>query len=293
MRTAVSLLVRINLALFAVFALGTALAGYACWNILEANARREVLNEAALMVDSSLAMRAYTTSEIQPLLQEQILSAFPPQSVPSYAATSNFTRLRANHPEYTYKEATLNPTNPSDRATDWESDIIERFRNDAATREVIGERDTPMGRTLYLARPIRVQGSCLQCHSLPAAAPKSMIARYGSDNGFGWKVDEAVGAQVVSVPFAMATASARKAFDGFIVSLVAVFAAVLIVVNALLYALVVRPVRSLAARADQVSLGESLAQDFPQGGAREIASLGRSFNRMRKSLAKAMSMLEG
>ncbi len=284
---------RINLALFTVFTLGTVIAGYGCWNILEANARREVLNEAALMVDSALATRAYTSSEIQPLLKEQILNAFPPQSVPSYAATQNFTRLRANHPEYTYKEATLNPTNPMDRAVDWEADIIQRFRNHADTKEVIGERDTPMGPTLYIARPIRVQGTCLQCHSVPAAAPKSMLEHYGPDNGFGWRIDDVVGAQMVSVPFAMATASAKKAFGGFIISLASVFAAVLLAVNGLLYWLVVRPVRTLAKRADQVSLGEDLAQEFPQSGAREIASLGRSFNRMRKSLEKAMSMLDG
>ncbi len=287
-----SLLVRINLALLAVFALGTAIAGYACWALLEDNARREVLNEAALMVDSALATRAYTSSEIQPLLADQIQTAFPPQSVPSYAATQNFARLRARHSEYTYKEATLNPTNPVDRAADWEADIIQKFRNDSKTAEVVGERDTPMGRTLYLARPIRVQGTCLVCHSLPAAAPRSMIARYGSDNGFGWKVDEVVGAQVVSVPFAMATASAEKAFHGFMISLVSVFGAVLLAVNLLLYALVVRPVRRLARCADQVSLGEGIEHEFPQGGAREIASLARSFDRMRKSLEKAMRMLQ-
>lgn len=288
-----SLLVRINLALVAVFALGTGIAGYACWNLLEDNARREVLNEAALMVDSALATRAYTSSEIQPLLAEQIQTAFPPQSVPSYAATRNFAKLRAQHAEYTYKEATLNPTNPADRATDWEADIIQKFRNDPKAAEVVGERDTPIGRTLYLARPIRVQGSCLACHSLPAAAPKSMITRYGSDNGFGWKVDETIGAQVVSVPFAMATASAQKAFHGFVVSLVSVFGTVLIAVNLLLYGLVVRPVRGLARRADQVSLGEGIDTEFQQDGASEIVSLARSFDRMRKSLGKAMRMLEG
>ncbi len=286
-----SLLARINLALFTVCALGMVIAGFGCWTILEANARREVLHEAALMVDSALATRAYTSSEIVPLLEERIQNDFPPQSIPSYAATQNFSRLRAHHAEYTYKEATLNPTNPSDRATDWEADIIQRFRNDPQTTEVVGERDTPIGRSLYLARPIRAEGACLACHSLPAAAPKSMVARYGADNGFGWHDGEVVGAQVVSVPFTLATANARQAFKGFMIALLSVFVAMLIAVNLLLYGLVVRPVRRLARRADQVSLGEDLTLEFPQDGAREIASLGRSFNRLRKSLEKAMNML--
>ena len=182
--------------------------------------------------------------------------------------------------------------NPRDRATDWESDIIQRFRNDAHAREVIGERDTPMGKSLYLARPIRNEAECSSCHSTPAAAPRTLVARYGSDNGFGWQPGEVVGAQVVSVPFARATANADRAFRAVMVSMIAVFAAVFLVVNAVLYRLVVRPVRQIARVADQLSLGDTAAEDFPQHGAQEIASVGRSFNRMRKSLEKAMQMID-
>ncbi len=129
-----SLLFRINLALGAVFIAAALIVGYACRTILDANAQREVFAEAGLMLDSALAIRAYTANEILPLLSERIQSEFPPQSVPFYAATQNFLRLRERHPDYTYKEATLNPMNPRDRAADWESDIIQRFRNDAERR---------------------------------------------------------------------------------------------------------------------------------------------------------------
>jgi protein-histidine pros-kinase len=200
--------------------------------------------------------------------------------------------LRERHADYTYKEATLNPTNPRDRAADWEADIIQRFRNDPRAHEVVGERDTPMGKSLYLARPIRNETECTACHSSPAAAPPTLIARYGADNGFGWQNHEVVGAQVVSVPFASAAASANSAFRAFMISLCGVFAAVFLVVNAVLYLLVVRPVRQIARVADRLSLGETPAEDFPRRGAAEISSLGRSFERMRKSLEKAMRLLE-
>src|SRR3984885_12715617 len=192
-----SLLIRINVALGAAFAVAALMAGYACWTILAANARREVFAEAGLMMDSALAIRDYTANEILPLLNERIQSEFPPQSVPFYAATQNFLRLRVRHPEYTYKEATLNPMNPRDRAADWEGDIIQRFRNDADAKEMVGERDTPMGKSLYLARPIRNEAECSPCHSTPSSAPRSLIARYGASNGFGWQSNEIVGAQVV------------------------------------------------------------------------------------------------
>src|SRR5271167_274503 len=192
-----SMMVRFNAALFAAFALAAALAGYVCWTVLENNARRDVLAEADLMLDSATAVRAYTANEILPLLAGRIDSEFPPQSIPFYAATQNFLHLRERHPEYTYKEATLNPTNPRDRAADWEGDIIQRFRNDTKSQEIVGERDTPMGKSLYLARPIRNGAECLTCHGSPSSAPKTLIAHYGGDNGFGWQTNEVVGAQVV------------------------------------------------------------------------------------------------
>ncbi|MGB6306782.1 MAG: DUF3365 domain-containing protein [Steroidobacteraceae bacterium] len=287
-----SLLVRINLALGAVFIAAALTAGCACRGILEANAQREVFAEAGLMMDSALAIRDYTAKEILPLLGEQIQKDFPPQSVPFYAATQNFLKLRLRHPEYTYKEATLNPTNPRDRAVDWENDLVQRFRNDAHAQEVVGERETPMGKSLYLARPIRNETQCSTCHSQPSVAPRSLIARYGGDNGFGWQPNEVVGAQIVSVPFANATASADRAFQAFMVSLAAVFAAVFVVVNVLLYLLVVRPVRKIARVADRLSLGDMSAEEFSRTGAREMVSLSRSFDRMRKSLEKALRMLE-
>jgi len=287
-----SLLIRINLALSVVFIVAAVIGGYACRGILEANAQREVFTEAGLMLDSASSVRAYTANEIVPLISQRIAEDFPPQSVPSYAATQNFLHLRERHPDYTYKEATLNPTNPRDRPADWEADIIQRFRNDPSTQEVIGERETPMGKSLYLARPIRNEAECLACHSTPAAAPRTLIAKYGSNNGFGWQNHEIVGAHVVSVPFATASANAERAFRAFMISLAAVFSAVFLVVNALLYFLVVRPVRQIARVADRLSLGDSTAEDFPLRGAKEIVSVTRSFNRMRTSLEKALKMLE-
>src|ERR1700734_259090 len=106
-----SLLVRINLALGAVFIAAALIAGYACRTILEANAQREVFAEAGLMMDSALAIRDYTANEILPLLSERIQNEFPPQSVPFYAATQNFLRLRVRHPGYTHKEGALHPAN--------------------------------------------------------------------------------------------------------------------------------------------------------------------------------------
>jgi HAMP domain-containing protein len=286
------LLVRINLALIAVCALAALAMGVTSRSLLQASAKREAFAAAGLMMDSAFAIRAYTATEIRPLLDDKMKTEFRPQSVPSYAATQNFLKIREQHADYSYKEATLNPTNPRDRTTDWEADIVQRFRNDAAIHEVTGERDTPLGRTLYLARPIRVAAECLVCHSLPDAAPTTLITRYGTNNGFGWQVGEIVGAQIVSVPLASATASADRVFGRLMAWVGGMLIAFVLVANGALYLLIVRPMQQMARIADQVSLNDMSAAEFPAGGGREFAALALSFNRMRKSLHKALQLLE-
>ncbi|HXO64962.1 MAG TPA: DUF3365 domain-containing protein [Steroidobacteraceae bacterium] len=288
-----NLLVRINVALIVVFAIGATVTGIACRAVLQGNAEREIRNEAGLMIDSALAARDYTEAQISPLLAAQMQSQFLPQSIPFYAATEQFLRVHSDRPEYAYQEATLNPMNPRDRAMDWQADIIQRFRNEPSMKEFVGERDTPMGRSLYLARPIRAEAGCLACHGLASAAPKTVVARYGGDNGYGWQAGDVIGTQVVSVPIARAEASASAAFRVFLTALTAVFIALLVVVNLVLYFLVVRPVRRMAQIADQLSVGDTSASEFPASGGAEIAALGRAFNRMRKSLDKALKLLEG
>ena len=288
-----SLLVRINVVLVAGFALSAVAVGVACSAALQANAKRDVLRQASLMMDSALATRAYTEEEIRPLLESQMPKRFLAQSVPSYGATQDFLKLHERHPEYAYKEAALNPTNLRDRAMDWEADLIQKFRNDPKTTELVGERDTPLGRSLYLARPIRAEANCLRCHSVPGAAPAALLTRYGSANGFGWQEHEIVAAQVVSVPFSNATAQADATFLSIMMWIVGILVVALLGVNLVLYFLVVRPVRRIVSIADELSVGNVSAPDFPTSGSAELVGLGRAFNRMRTSLDKAMKLLEG
>src|SRR6185295_9478393 len=174
---------KFNLVLLGIFVLGFAIAGYVSYGVLQANAREEIVQHARLMMEAALASRTYTSMQVKPLLETQLKYAFLPQTVPAYAATEVFNEMRKTHPDYGYKEATLNPTNPRDRASDWEADIVNVFRTSSSTKEMIGERDTPTGRALYLARPIQISNAaCLVCHSTIDAAPMTMLDLYGGAN---------------------------------------------------------------------------------------------------------------
>ncbi len=284
---------KFNLAILAVAAVAFILAAVVSYTVLHANARDEVLQNARVMMESANASGDYTNAQVRPLLETQLKYKFIPQSVPAFAATEQFNELRKNYPDYTFKAATLNPTNPRNHATDWEIDIVNQFRQSAAKTEVIGERATQAGRSLYLARPIQIKDpACLTCHSTPDAAPRTMVETYGSANGFGWKVNEIVGANIVSVPTSVPVQRANYTFRIFLLSLLVVFAFTIGMLNVMLYLFVIRRVKRLSKLADEVSLGNLDAGEFQTRSKDEIGVLTEALGRMKTSMVQAIKMLD-
>ena len=288
------LLVKFNLLYLLVMALGIGVSGYITRSLLQQHAREESLDKGRLLIDKANAVRGYTSGQITKLLETQMKYEFLPQSVPSYSAVEVLGALKERYPEYFYKEATLNPTNPRDRAVGWEVDVVNQFRSGVSAKEFVGQRDTPTGPSIYVARPLRITNpACLVCHSSVEAAPKTMVDRYGSANGFGWQLNEVIGAQIVSIPLAVPLARANASFTVFMGSLIGVFAVVGVLLNLMIWVVVVRPVTRLSALADRVSQGELTAPEFDINSRDEIGVLAHSFSRMRASVVAAMKMLEG
>ncbi|RIL03035.1 MAG: signal protein [Proteobacteria bacterium] len=332
---------KFNLIIAGSFGLGLIAASAVSYYQLKESAHSQVVANARIMLETALAVRSFTTDQIQPIvkdnwtalddffvkthlglqqvvdrattedrsefheiasrvldtgkrkLQEMHDNVFYPQTVPAFAATESFRYLQREYPQYRYKEAALNPTNPQNLAEDWERELIERFRGNPELTEWIGERESDGEQLLYLAHPITIKKeACLTCHSSPGAAPVAMVKRYGSARGFGWKMNEIIGAQFVSVPTSLPTEMASKAFKTLVISLALVFIATLIILNIALLITVVRPVRALSHTADTLSKGDLSVPEAEVSGNDEISVLSASFNRMRRSLEKALKMLE-
>ena len=288
-----SLLTKFNLALVLVFSLALVPVGFISHALLQRSARTQIIQNARIMMETAMAVRGYTIKQVKPLLDTRLAQQFLPQTVPAYSATEIFNYLREGHPEYEYKEATLNPSNPRDRTVDWEADVVNEFRRDPKKSEIIGERETTEGPSLFLSHPIQIKDpKCLACHLTPEQAPVSLVKQYGPSNGFGWKQDEIVGAQIVSVPMSIPVGMASNAFRTLLVALAGVFGFTLLVLNLLLRFAVIAPLTRLAAMADQVSRGNMEVPDVAIQGKDEVALLAGSFNRMRISLQKALAMLD-
>ena len=164
--------------------------------------RRHQADKAEQFLNHTNAVRTYTASEIQPLTSKIPDSGhFHPQSVPAYAATQVALQLTKSSDFYRYKEAVFNPTNVRDKAAPWEEEIIQEFIDNQELTKLTGTRIIDGKKSAYIAQPIRVSDpTCLHCHSTPEAAPASLINKYGDKNGFGWKLGEIVGAQMVIMP---------------------------------------------------------------------------------------------
>ena len=175
------------------------------------------------------------------ILSEQIVQTFSNLVVsrnPNSCAIDSVLRRDGSlqlfpetYPDYSYKEATLNPTNPRDRTLEWEADLVNIFNKNPGKAELVGYRDTPEGPALYYCAPIRVDDkSCLACHGSAEDAPRN-------DEGL-WKrqrlwleTHAIIGAQIVSVPARLVNESADAALRRVLTWLAGGYALIFVVVN--------------------------------------------------------------
>jgi HAMP domain-containing protein len=286
---------KLNLILLVVFLIVVVVNGMILSQILQKNAEQEITSKAALLIETMGSVRDYTSTQINPELAPRLETEdqFLPQTVPGYSAREVFENLRKReqYRDFFYKEATLNPTNLRDKADTFEGEIVNQFRGQSTLKELSGFRSLPGGDIFYVARPIAVSNqTCLRCHSTPAAAPKSQLISYGSDNGFGWKLNEIVGAKIVSVPASKILADARRLQLLVIGILTAGCVLAIIILNLFLRISIVKPLTEMSQWSKALSTGNTSAE-FKHAAKDEIGLLASSLNRLKVSLEMAMNML--
>ncbi len=289
---------RFTLALSLVFLVGIVASWALLSRVIEQRAEAEVNERGLVLIEAMNSVRHYTTSRINPLLQDDLARSetFISESVPAFSAREVFETLRARpaYAAYLYKEATDNPTNPRDLADPLEAALLARFRSDPALAEASGFTERDGQHVFYSARPLVVGSeSCLACHGDPANAPASLITTYGGESGFGWRVGEPVAAQIIYVPASDVIGSARLWLNVVMVVVIALFGIVMLVLRALVRRLVVRPVETIARVAQAVSAGDwspnaadVVALERIAGRQDELGHTAGVFERMAKDVAE-------
>lgn len=282
-----------NIVLLLACLLGIAAATAISYLIVQKSAVEEIRHSINLVRANALAIRSYTLNSITPLLSNDNDILFLPETVTSFAAQAVFSTFKDRFPEFNYKEAALNPTNPADLPNELEASLIEQLRADPSLDQIATVVENDKGRFLTVAFPLTItQEGCLQCHSTPAAAPPAMVDLYGPENGFGWRLGETVGAQIISAPMSIADRRAQETGLILIAGFSVVFFLVFVMTNLMLGSIVLRPVRRMSDVAEKVSMGDFSVPEYSKPGRDEISSLSISFNRVRRSLERAMSMID-
>ena len=285
---------KFTILLLVILTFGLSLSGFALSSLLRENAKQDISSTGLMLMQTMSSIRKYTNTQVNPELVDKLATEFLPQSVPAYSAREVFEILRKtpDYRDFFYKEATLNPTNLRDKADSFETEIVERFRNKSDLKEVSGFRSIPGGDIFYIARPLPItEQSCLVCHSVPEAAPPSMINLYGTANGFGWKLNEIVGAQIITVPANNVINKAHQSSLLIILIVSTIFIATILLVNYFLNRQVVMPLKRMTRIAEEVSTGH-MDVEFEQMSNDEIGNLAKAFKRMQLSLEMAMKRIK-
>lgn len=284
-----SISTKFTIILALVFVVSIAIGGFVLYQGAQRRAQDEVVNRAEAMLGTMNAVRTYTGTHVRPLLAEQLNTneAFIPETVPAYSARTVFTTFRTN-PEFEnfiYKEAALNPTNPNNKADDFEINLVSQFRNTADLNELTGFRLWNGENMFYIARPMRISAeSCLECHSNPASAPPSLLATYGDQGGFGWQMNEIIAAQVIYVPADDVLDQGRSLFGLVIGVFAALFAVTIILINRLMKPTVVAPVQRMAILAQQITNDEMDDAIFAPDYLNDVSSRGDELGELAKVL---------
>lgn len=286
---------KVNLLLAVVFLTGIFISGTSLSNVLQQKAQNEVTSKASVLMGMANSVREYTNIRVNPLLEPRLEESqeFIPESIPTYSTRSVFEILRRNEDfkDFVYKDATLNPTNIQDKADEFETNLVNQFRQDAKLTTLSGFRTMGGDKLFYSAQPFKIEEQrCLRCHSTPELAPKSQIQTYGSKRGFGWKLGEIVAAQIIYVPAEDIFESSQRSFSVVMSVLILVFAIVMVIINTLLRKIILQRIQKIAKVAEEVSSG-NMAADFDKTSNDEIGALASAFNRMKRSLQIALELL--
>lgn len=285
---------KLTLLLFLIFIGGLSVVGITLNIVLKHNAEDEISSKGLILMETMNSVRNYTSTQVRPELVHRLEEQFLPETIPAYSAREVFEVLRQNadYRDFFYKEATLNPSNLRDKADSFETKLVEKFRDNEQIKELRGFRATPSGDLFYIARPLKVsKPSCLECHGRVSDAPKTMVERYGAVNGYGWKLNEVVAAQMMSVPADKVITQARQSLLLILGIIAAIFIVIILLLNLFLRRTVTQPLKQIVQKADQVSKGNMAIEFERTSNNDEIAELGKAFQRMKLSLEMAMKRL--
>ncbi len=267
--------------------------GYGAYTFSMQNSMREADTKAKIMEAYVKAGRAYFMKEQRPLVNALVeADRFYPELQSGFGITRRILDQvqEKSLQGFMFKQASLVPHHPPNKADLFEQNIIKRFQTEKNS-ELTGVVEKEGKPFYYRSRPITMAGEgCLQCHKDPAEAPKDLLELYGTD-GFdkNFKSGDIFAAYMIYVPLGPAIEAAKTQaailFGGG--ALMTIFG--LLIIYFFLDIRIVKPLMELSARTQEVSVGRNLDKSLLSGKMKdEVETLARSIDRLRISLVKML-----
>lgn len=274
-----------------IFGIATVLIGVASYKFSEQNALREAKSKGQLIFNYILANRSFYKNHQRPLIMEVFEEdRFYPELMSGFVLTrGTFDIFKKKLTGYDFKQATIDPLYPPNKADANELELIAKFQKDPSLKADEGIMEKGGEKFFYLAKPIRVEGKgCLRCHGDVNDAPKDQVEIYGTENGYDWKIGDTVASYVVYVSVQEALANAKNAA----IILYGIGAGCLLVALAGLWIFmdkfIVKPIVVLSDKAEEISLGKNLEEKVGVERNDEIGALGSAIERLRMSMVRIL-----
>jgi len=190
-------------------------------------ATERIYRETEIFIGTADATRLYVKDVLRPTVAEMVSSDdFIPNAMSTtFVGREVMHRLRKRFPDFSYKRASDNPTNPTNRADSLEEEKLKWFRENPDKGEWHGL--IQKGDRSYYARfrAILAETECLRCHGDPKDAPRQMKEIYGNDGGFHYRVGEVVAADTIYIPVDVAFLHVKEtAWNVFLIAAISLFA---------------------------------------------------------------------
>ena len=278
------------LSLVAVAAIGAA-----SYKFSTSHAIAEAKDKGDIIFNYIMAQRDFFREEQRSLAMEIVeKDRFYPALMSGFVVTrATWDRFKKTLPGYMFKQATIDPLFPDNKADGDETEIINEFRADDTKKRLEGVINKQGEDFFYIATPIKIiKKGCLRCHGNPADAPKDQIEIYGTENGYNWKMGDTVATFIVYVSISKAMEEAKK--TAAVLILIGAGTILLLIVSIWFFinGSVVKPILTLSARTEEVSLGRNLQETIVHKANDEIGHLASAINRLRISLVKVLKKMD-
>lgn len=176
------------------------------YNYLKEQTLRTGSEKAHIILDIMNGIDAYINQTLRPRIINMMpdIQENPHVFIPEILSTTRIKNIvlekaKLENFQFTYKRMSINPRNKDNSLSELYAEILTEFQKKKELNEWQGIKSIGKHRFFILAKPIYIKENCLRCHGDVLQAPTGLIAKYGSENGFGFKTNDLMGLEAVSI----------------------------------------------------------------------------------------------